>query len=196
MKNTRTVSWGAVAAGAITIALFFQVAIAQGAIKTQYVEYMHGDKPLKGYLAYDDSVSSKRPGVLLVHYRGGLQGDTLKDTEMIAKMGYVVFAEDIFGKDIVPKTVPEMTALTDIYNKDRARGSKCCANTRWWTRTNWPSSVIASAGPSRWNWRRVAFPSWARWQSTARSETSKRNGQRTSKVVSSSCTARKMKSRP
>jgi len=120
VKNTRTVSWGAVAAGAITIALFFQVAIAQGAIKTQYVEYMHGDKPLKGYLAYDDSVSSKRPGVLLVHYRGGLQGDTLKDTEMIAKMGYVVFAEDIFGKDIVPKTVPEMTALTDIYNKDRA----------------------------------------------------------------------------
>jgi len=103
VKNTRTVSWGAVAAGAITIALFFQVAIAQGAIKTQYVEYMHGDKPLKGYLAYDDSVSSKRPGVLLVHYRGGLQGDTLKDTEMIAKMGYVVFAEDIFGKDIVPK---------------------------------------------------------------------------------------------
>ena len=27
---------------------------------------------------------------------------------MIAGLGYVVFAEDIFGKGIVPKTVPEM----------------------------------------------------------------------------------------
>jgi len=105
---------------AVAFAVFFQGALAHAAIKTQYVDYMHGNTPLKGYLAYDDSTSGKRPGVLLVHYRGGLQGDTLKDTEMIAKMGYVVFAEDIFGKDIVPKTVPEMTALTDIYNKDRA----------------------------------------------------------------------------
>jgi dienelactone hydrolase len=38
---------------------------------------------------------------------------------MIARMGYVVFAADIFGKDVVPKTVPEMTKLTAIYNQDR-----------------------------------------------------------------------------
>jgi dienelactone hydrolase len=38
---------------------------------------------------------------------------------MIAKLGYVVFAEDIFGVNAPPKTVPEMTALTDVYNKDR-----------------------------------------------------------------------------
>ena len=59
------------------------------------------------------------PGVLLVHYRGGLQGETLKDAEMIAGLGYVVFAEDIFGVNTPPKTVPEMTALTDVYNKNR-----------------------------------------------------------------------------
>ncbi len=58
--------------------------------------------------------------MLLVHYRGGLQGSTLEDAEMIARLGYVVFAEDMLGKDVVRKTVPEMTALTDIYNKDRA----------------------------------------------------------------------------
>jgi dienelactone hydrolase len=96
-----------------------QAGSAHAAIRTQYVDYMHGNIPLKGYLAYDDAISGKRPAVLLVHYRGGLQGSTLEDAQMIAKLGYVVFAADIFGKDVVPKTVPEMTALTNIYNNDR-----------------------------------------------------------------------------
>ena len=96
-----------------------QAGSAQAAIKTQYVDYMHGNTPLKGFLAYDDAISGKRPAVLLVHYRGGLQGSTLEDAQMIARLGYVVFAADIFGKDVVPKTVPEMTALTNIYNNDR-----------------------------------------------------------------------------
>ena len=115
MKTLRAISimFGA----ALTFAL--QAGIAQAAIKTQYVDYTHGNTPLKGYLAYDDSSSGKRPGVLLVHYRGGLSETTLEDAQMIAKLGYVVFAEDIFGKDVLPKTVPEMTALTNIYNTDR-----------------------------------------------------------------------------
>jgi dienelactone hydrolase len=104
---------------ATALALILQAGFAQAAIKTQYVDYQDGNAALRGYLAYDDSLTGKRPGVLLVHYRGGLQGETLRDAEMIAKMGYVVFAEDIFGVATPPKTVPEMTALTDIYTKDR-----------------------------------------------------------------------------
>ena len=114
MKLTRLLS---IAFGA---ALAF-AASAQAAIKTQYVDYMDGNTPLKGYLAYDDAQTGKRPGVLLVHYRGGLQGETLRDAEMIAKMGYVVFAEDVFGVAKPPETVPQMTALTDVYNKDRGK---------------------------------------------------------------------------
>jgi dienelactone hydrolase len=101
------------------LAFALQSSVAHAAIKTQYVDYKHGNTQLKGYLAYDDSLAGKRPGVLLVHYRGGLSETTLKAAEMIARLGYVVFAEDIFGKDILPKTVPEMTALTNIYNGDR-----------------------------------------------------------------------------
>jgi dienelactone hydrolase len=116
MKTLRSLSL--VFGAALSIAL--QLSAAHAAIKTQYVDYKHGDTALSGYLAYDDSLTGKRPGVLLVHYRGGLQGETLRDAEMIAKLGYVVFAEDIFGKGVVPKTVPEMTKLTDVYNNDRA----------------------------------------------------------------------------
>src|SRR5260370_37255386 len=39
---------------------------------------------------------------------------------MITKLGYVVSAEDIFGKGLVPKDVPEMTKFITIYNEDRA----------------------------------------------------------------------------
>src|SRR5215510_655607 len=112
--------WLACVVTATVLALLLQSQSAAAAIRTEYVEYMHGSTPLKGYLAYDDALTGKRPGVLLAHYRGGLQGETLEDAQMIARMGYVVFAEDIFGKDIVPKTVPEMTALTNIYNNDRS----------------------------------------------------------------------------
>jgi len=101
------------------LALTLCAGSAEAAIRTEYIEYMHGSTPLKGYLAYDDAVSGRRPGVLLLHYRGGLQGSTLENAQMVARMGYVVFAADIFGKDIVPKEVPEMTRLTNIYNNDR-----------------------------------------------------------------------------
>ncbi len=37
----------------------------------------------------------------------------------IAKQGYVVFAEDIFGKDVRPKEVSEQIAQSTKYNDDR-----------------------------------------------------------------------------
>jgi dienelactone hydrolase len=114
----KTVRVSSVGLGAF-LALALHAGGAEAAIRTQYIEYMHGSTPLKGYLAYDDAVSGRRPGVLLLHYRGGLQGSTLESAQMVARMGYVVFAADIFGKDIVPKEVPEMTRLTNIYNNDR-----------------------------------------------------------------------------
>jgi dienelactone hydrolase len=106
---------------ALAVALIgaLNVSGTEAAIRTEYIEYTHGSTALKGYLAYDDAQSGRRPGVLLLHYRGGLQGSTLENAQMVARMGYVVFAADIFGKDVVPKTVPEMTKLTEIYNKDR-----------------------------------------------------------------------------
>ena len=49
----------------------------------------------------------------------GFSEGTLADAQTIAKLGYVVFAEDIFGKGVVPKDVPEMTKLIGIYDNDR-----------------------------------------------------------------------------
>ena len=101
------------------LAVAFQAGAARAELKKQWIDYKEGNTALYGYLVYDDTFSGKRPGVLLAHSRAGMSETTLKDSDMIARMGYVVFAEDIFGKGILPKEVPEMTAQTTIYNSDR-----------------------------------------------------------------------------
>jgi dienelactone hydrolase len=91
---------------------------ARAEIKTQWIDYKQGDTALRGYLAYDDAIKDKRPGVLLVHRRDGMSALTLKNAEMIARLGYVVFAPDIFG--VVPQKTEEEVAQSAKFNKDRA----------------------------------------------------------------------------
>ena len=107
---------------AFVLAGLFSVSAAHAEIKTQWIEYSHGDVKLKAYLAYDDASPGKRPGLFLVHRRDGMDAQTLKNTEMYARLGYAVFAVDMFGygQGVLPKTVPEMQAQTEIYGKDRA----------------------------------------------------------------------------
>ena len=104
---------------AAAIVLLLAVAPAQAAIKTQWIDYKQGDQALQGYLAYDDSRTGKRPGVLLVHRRDGMSAMTLKDAERVAKLGYVVFAPDIYGKEFRPTDVKEMIALSRKFQDDR-----------------------------------------------------------------------------
>jgi dienelactone hydrolase len=108
---------------AFAFAAFLAVAAgsAQAEIKTEWIEYSHGDVKLKGYLAYDDAITGKRPAVLVIHAREGMTGNTKNNVEMFAKVGYVAFAADIFGygQGLLPKDVPEMQAQTTLYNSDR-----------------------------------------------------------------------------
>jgi dienelactone hydrolase len=105
----------------LAAAFAFAAGSAQAEMKREWVEYTHGDTKLKAYTAYDDSVSGKRPAVLMIHAREGMTPKTLQLTETWAKLGYVSFAADIFGygQGVLPKDVPEMQAQTNIYTKDR-----------------------------------------------------------------------------
>jgi dienelactone hydrolase len=114
MKIARLVTFVLTAA-----AVLLQTGATQAALKSQWIDYKQGETALSGYLVYDDAVQGRRPGVLMIHDRSGFSEGTLADAQMIAKLGYVVFAEDIFGKGIVPKTVPEMMSTIAIYDKDR-----------------------------------------------------------------------------
>ena len=108
---------------AVLAAVFALSAVpAQAEMKNQWVDYSHGDTKLKAYMAYDDKITGRRPAVLVAHARSGMSPQTLKLTEIWAKLGYVSFAADIFGygQGVLPKNVEEMTVQTTIYSKDRA----------------------------------------------------------------------------
>ena len=92
---------------------------AAAEIGAQNLEYKQGDTVLEGYLAYDDMVAGKRPGVLLVPTRNGLDAFARTRTEALAKLGYVAFAADIFGKGVRPTNVAEAQEQSAKYGKDR-----------------------------------------------------------------------------
>jgi dienelactone hydrolase len=72
-------------------------ATAVTAVKGTPVEYTSGDVTLKGYLAMDDSVKEKRPAVLVVHEWWGHNAYARKRAEMLAGLGYVALAVDMYG---------------------------------------------------------------------------------------------------
>jgi dienelactone hydrolase len=81
----------------MTLALLLFAAAASAAVKTKEVEYMQGETPMKGFLAWDDAAPGRRPGVIVVHEWWGLNDYARKRAEMLAKAGYVAFALDMFG---------------------------------------------------------------------------------------------------
>ncbi|MBJ6800199.1 dienelactone hydrolase family protein [Geomonas propionica] len=79
--------------------------VAQGAsaaVVGHNVEYRQGDTILEGYLAYDDAIKVKRPGVLVIHEWTGVSAYEKMRVEQLAKLGYVAFAADIYGKGVRP----------------------------------------------------------------------------------------------
>ncbi|HEV7302104.1 MAG TPA: dienelactone hydrolase family protein [Tepidisphaeraceae bacterium] len=67
------------------------------AIRTETVEYKHGDQTLKGFVAYDDAVTGKRPGVLVAPEWWGLTDYPKKRAQQLAELGYVAFVADYYG---------------------------------------------------------------------------------------------------
>jgi len=79
---------------------FFLVAMvvsAHGEIRGEPVDYAAGDTTMKGYLAYDDGFPGKRPGILVVHEWWGHNEYARKRARMLAKLGYVALAVDMYG---------------------------------------------------------------------------------------------------
>jgi dienelactone hydrolase len=98
---------------------------AHAEIKTQTVEYKDGDKTLKGYLAYDDAITAKRPGVLVVPEWWGMNDYVKSRTEQLAKLGYVAFAADIYGDGFTtgdPKVAGEKATEAKKNGWLRSRG--------------------------------------------------------------------------
>lgn len=93
---------------------------AWAVLRSQDIEYKQGDAVLEGYLVYDDAQPGKRPGILVVHEWKGLNDYAKMRADMLARLGYVAFAADIYGKGIRPQTIPEAGAMAGKFKADRA----------------------------------------------------------------------------
>jgi dienelactone hydrolase len=76
-------------------------------IITQDVEYTSGGNTMQGYIAYDNSIQGKMPGILIVHQWKGLTDYEKMRARQLAELGYVAFAVDVYGKGIRPSTPEE-----------------------------------------------------------------------------------------
>lgn len=98
--------------------LLLGVSVAQAKVVTKIVEYKEGSAVLEGVLAYDDQVKKPRPGVVVVHNWMGISEETKNKISMLAELGYVAFAADIYGKGIRPTDRQEAGSIARQYKND------------------------------------------------------------------------------
>ncbi|WP_170159278.1 dienelactone hydrolase family protein [Pseudoxanthomonas spadix] len=91
MKILRT------AVAAAVLSLTFASTQAQAEVQAKVIEYKVGDDTFTGYMAWDDALGQKRPGVLVVHEWWGHDAFARRQAERLAAAGYPAFALDMYG---------------------------------------------------------------------------------------------------
>jgi len=94
--------------------LFIPLANAGG----EFVTYQVNGKAYQGYFV---SPSREAPLILLVHDWDGLTDYEVKRANMLADLGYSVFAADLFGEGLRPTEVKDKRQHTGELYKDRAK---------------------------------------------------------------------------
>ena len=82
------------------------------------VEYTADNITLKGYLAYDNTLKEKQPAVIVVHEWWGVTDYPKKRAEMLASLGYVAFAVDMYGDGKVADNPGDAQKLAGESMKD------------------------------------------------------------------------------
>jgi dienelactone hydrolase len=95
-------------------------------MKTEVIEYKDGDVTCRGYLAYDETKTGKRPGILVMPEALGLGTHAKSRAERLAQLGYVALAGDPYGGGKEYATVAEaIKSATELMSdpvKTRSRG--------------------------------------------------------------------------
>ncbi|MFW6114688.1 MAG: dienelactone hydrolase family protein [Thermodesulfobacteriota bacterium] len=94
------------------VLIFSSTASAAGRL----VSYEVNGKTYEGYFV---SPSSNAPLILLIHDWDGLTDYEMKRADMLADIGYAVFAADLFGAGVRPTEMEDKRRLTGELYKDR-----------------------------------------------------------------------------
>lgn len=94
--------------------------IAEGAVKTQMVNYEQGGTKLQGFIAWDDATQGKRPGVIVCPEWWGLTDYAKLRAQQLAQLGYVALAVDLFGNGKTTDDPKEAGSLAGALKSNRA----------------------------------------------------------------------------
>src|ERR1700722_8445802 len=125
------------------------------------IDYRDDAVICRGFIAYDDTASSKRPGVLVFHEGLGLGEHIVERARRVAKLGYVALAADMFGDRRQARDLEDMRGLVgDLRNeptKLRARGRAALA-----TLASLPQvdAIVHGQRPEGVHWRLLTW--WER----------------------------------
>lgn len=111
MKSLKSLCFG-------FVFIFSSFVYAQN-LTAKTVEYGAGSKKFAGYLVSPADVKPSTPAVLIVHNWMGLTEETKKQAERFARLGYIVFAADIYGKGVSPKDTNEAAELSGKFKAER-----------------------------------------------------------------------------
>lgn len=89
---------------------------------TEKVKYTEADQEFTSYVSYDDNIKGIRPGVLVVHEWWGLDDYAKRRMEMLARLGYVAFAVDMYGSGKV----------TDSADQAKQWMTEVTTDVEWW----------------------------------------------------------------
>jgi dienelactone hydrolase len=101
---------------ALALFAFSQAGLA--AIVGKDVQYPAGDATMRGFLAYDDAIKGKRPGVLVVPEWWGVNDYGRKRARMLAEQGYVALVVDMYGDGKTAANPKEAGGLAGPVNKN------------------------------------------------------------------------------
>ena len=92
-------------------------------ILTNRIEYNVGDNLHQGYLAFDDEIADARPGIILVHEWWGLNEYMVRRAHMLAELGYVALAIDMYGGGQVADNPDQAGKLMNAVLNDMETGT-------------------------------------------------------------------------
>jgi dienelactone hydrolase len=90
-------------------------------MKAETIEYRDGDVTLKGYVAFDDQTSQKRPGILVMPEAFGLGANAKERANRLAALGYVALAGDPYGNGLEVNDLQEAVKHAGALREDPAK---------------------------------------------------------------------------
>lgn len=90
-------------------------------MEKRILEYKDGPETFSGYLAKASTPKKKKPAVLIAHAWAGKSPFECAKAELLASWGYVGFAADLYGKDVLGTSREENTKLMSPFMENRAK---------------------------------------------------------------------------